>query len=92
MKELPPLSPRQEQALRIIHGFVERRGLGPSLRELATGLGLRTSNPNLHLQPLIKKGYVDKDPERPTYSLRVTTAGRRWLASHPEAQASLPLR
>lgn len=34
------LTPRQQDALRFITGFIERNGVPPCLREIATGIGL----------------------------------------------------
>ncbi len=53
------LTPRQEEILRWIRGFMERTGLPPTRVEIARGLGFRSANAaDQHLKALARKGAV----------------------------------
>jgi repressor LexA len=57
------LTPRQQQILDWIRGFVEARGMPPTRVEIAAGLGFSTpSSAEDHLQALAKKGVIELVP------------------------------
>ena len=61
----PPLTPRQEQLLQVIDRALARRGYAPSLRELATALGVRSVQAVKDLlAQLARKGYVRRPEGR----------------------------
>jgi hypothetical protein len=57
------LTPRQQQILDSIRGFIEVRGMPPTRVEIAAGLGFSTpSSAEDHLQALAKKGVIELVP------------------------------
>jgi len=60
---LPPLSPRQQQILRLIGQFITRQGLPPTRADLARALRLRNRQGiDQHLRALERKGYLQLEP------------------------------
>ena len=60
---LPPLSPRQQQILRLIGHFITRQGLPPTRADLARALRLRNRQGiDQHLRALERKGYLQLEP------------------------------
>ena len=53
-------SQTQEQVLRFILSFKERRHNSPSIAEIAKELGVTAPTAHQHVQALIKKGYISK--------------------------------
>jgi len=63
MVSLPPLSPRQQQILRLISQFITRHGLPPTRADLAQALRLRNRQGiDQHLRALEHKGYLRLEP------------------------------
>jgi len=59
----PPLSPRQQQILRLISQFMKRHGLPPTRADLARALRLRNRQGiDQHLRALERKGYLRLEP------------------------------
>lgn len=53
----------QMEILRVIRAFHEQKGYGPTIREIGKYLGIRsTSHITYHINALIKKGILTKDP------------------------------
>lgn len=72
-----PPSPRQLQVLREIRKHHQAKGFPISIRELATSLGIRSTNGvNDHLVALEKKGLVRREKQR-SRTLQLTNAGQR---------------
>lgn len=60
------LNPRQKQILTYIHNFLRKKGYPPSVREICRATGLRsTATVHSHLVQLEKKGYINRDPQKP---------------------------
>jgi repressor LexA len=60
---LPPLSPRQQQILRLIGQFLLRHGLPPTRADLARALRLRNRQGiDQHLRAIERKGYLQLEP------------------------------
>ena len=60
---LPPLSPRQQQILRLISQFMLRHGLPPTRADLARALRLRNRQGiDQHLRAIERKGYLKLEP------------------------------
>jgi repressor LexA len=60
---LSPLSPRQQQILRLISQFIARHGLPPTRADLARALRLRNRQGiDQHLRALERKGYLRLEP------------------------------
>jgi repressor LexA len=63
VSELLPLSPRQQQILRLISQFIALHGLPPTRGDLAQALGLRNRQGiDQHLRALEHKGYLRLEP------------------------------
>jgi repressor LexA len=63
VSELLPLSPRQQQILRLISQFMSRHGLPPTRADLAQALRLRNRQGiDQHLRALEHKGYLRLEP------------------------------
>ena len=61
----PALTDRQQEIFRIIRKYVNRRGYGPSMRELSAETGIRSPNGIMvHLVALGKKGYIYRNTDR----------------------------
>ena len=60
------LSMKQLQVLDYIKKQIEFKGYPPSIRDICSGIGLKsTSTVHSHLNTLDKKGYLKKDPTKP---------------------------
>lgn len=60
------LSKRQQMILNFIKNEVETKGYPPSVREIATAVGLASSSTvHGHLSRLESKGYIRRDPTKP---------------------------
>ena len=56
------VSDKQKNILNFIDIFVEKNGYAPSVREICTGVGLKsTSTVQYHIEKLINSGYLQKD-------------------------------
>ncbi len=61
-----PLTRRQSQVLQYIRTKIASQGYPPSVREICSGLGLRSSSTaHAHLSQLEAKGYIRRDPSKP---------------------------
>lgn len=56
------LTERQQEALRLIRASIDAHGYPPTLRELCTSMGIRSTNGvNDHLRALEKKGFIKRE-------------------------------
>jgi len=56
------LTKRQEQVLGVIHSSIDRHGYPPTIREIGTRLGIKSTNAvNDHLKALERKGYLTRN-------------------------------
>ncbi|MCC6645242.1 MAG: transcriptional repressor LexA [Polyangiaceae bacterium] len=70
------LTPRQYQVLEYIRTSIKDRGYPPTLREIGTHMGIRSTNGvNDHLRALENKGYLTREDMK-SRSLRPTPLGR----------------
>ena len=54
-----PLTPRQQDVLDWISGYIDVHGYSPTVREIQHAYGWKTPNAaKCHLEPMRKKGYV----------------------------------
>lgn len=59
----PMVGPRAEDVLDFIKEFVGENGFSPSLREIAGGVGLKsTGTVHHHLQQLVERGFIRRLP------------------------------
>lgn len=73
------LTPRRRQTYRFILSFLERHGFPPSVREVASHLGITTKGAFDHLRALERQGYIGRGSRRS----RAITITRR-QAEEPE--------
>ncbi len=65
-KHRPGLTDRQRQVLEFIDENLREKGYPPSVREIATSLGLTSpATVHNHLNTLENKGYIKRDPTKP---------------------------
>lgn len=77
------LTARQQQVLDFIKRMIAERGFPPSLREIGTYMGIRSTNGvNDHLHALEKKGYLIRSD--------VTARGIRVLSEPPKFTTATP--
>ena len=61
------LTARQKQILDYIHNFFREKGYPPSVREICAATNLKsTATVHGYLVQLEKKGYIKRDPQKPT--------------------------
>ena len=58
------ITPRQAEVLRFIEATIATRGYAPTLREIATRLGVTTNSVSGHLWSLTVRGYIERDPRK----------------------------
>lgn len=81
---------KQLEVLSYIHSQVEEKGYPPTVREICSAVGLSsTSTVHGHINRLIKKGFLQKDPTKPR-ALEITPAGLDVLGVKPH-QDKMPL-
>ena len=77
---MKPATDRQLQVLRAIERRLERRGYGPSVRDLASTLKVASTHTvTCHLEALSRKRLVVRDV-RVARSIRLTDSGRTAIA------------
>ena len=60
-----PITERQKEVLDFIQRWIQVRGYPPTLREIAEGMGINSTNGvNDHLKALEKKGFLSRDDKR----------------------------
>ena len=58
------ITPRQAEVLRFIEATIATRGYAPTLREIATRLGVTTNSVSGHLWSLTVRGYIERDARK----------------------------
>lgn len=53
-----PLTPRQQDVLEWIAGYIDTHGYSPTVREIASHYGWTTNGVMCHLRPMRKKGVI----------------------------------
>lgn len=73
LQVLPPLTEKQAECLKyVVNFFIERRYY-PTQREVAAAMGLNSSTAESYLEPLERKGYLEREPRR-RRNIRLTDA------------------
>lgn len=58
------LAPVQRQTLDFLRHFITDRGYGPTLREIAEAIGVKSvSTAHFHLERLVDKGFISRGPD-----------------------------
>ena len=72
----PRLTRRQREVFDFINQKIKERGYGPTVREIGAEFGIRSPNGVMcHLQALVKKGLITREPNM---SRAITVVGRNW--------------
>ena len=83
---------KQMAVLSYIHQQVATHGYPPTVREICKAVGLSsTSTVHGHINRLIKKGYLQKDPSKPR-ALEITPAGMDVLGIAPKQEKNSIVR
>lgn len=56
--ERPPLTPRQQDVLMWISGYIDVHGFSPTVREIGSHYGFSLNGVKTHLNALRRKGYI----------------------------------
>jgi len=56
--ETTTLTPRQQEVLSWISGFIDVHGFSPTIREIANGFGWTVNGAMCHLRPMRKKSVI----------------------------------
>lgn len=84
------LTSKQVQVLEFIQLSLRERGYPPTLREIGTQMGIKSTNGvNDHLKALETKGYLTRDDMK-SRSLRLTTRALQLLEQPPSERTGLP--
>ena len=59
--ERTPLTPRQQDVLEYIEGFIDARGYPPTIREIGTQYGWTINGVANHLKALQRKGWIVRE-------------------------------
>jgi DNA-binding MarR family transcriptional regulator len=83
------LTPRQLEVLGYIHRHISREGWPPTIREIAMGFSISSTNGVAdHLRAIIRKGYLTKASTR-SRGLRLTAKGEAALAPSASQRSGL---
>lgn len=64
LRPLPPLTDRQAECLIYLFNYFAEHRYYPTQREIAKQMNLKTNSAVTFLEPLHKKGYLEKEPGR----------------------------
>lgn len=79
IEPVQPITAKQLEVLKCVHSFLVENGYYPSQRELSEKVMLSTEGVRVHLEALIKKGYLSR--KRGWRNLRFATQGLKHLAT-----------
>ena len=70
---LPPLTEKQAECLKYVTRYFIERRYYPTQREVAAAMNLSSSTAESYLEPLERKGYLEREPRR-RRNIRLTNA------------------
>lgn len=85
---LPQLTDKQTRCLRFIHEYFTEHRYYPTQREVARAMNLQSSTAELYLEPLRRKGYLQRKVRRQRRNIRLTTKARQKLELSEERPAA----
>jgi DNA-binding MarR family transcriptional regulator len=62
LRSLPPLTERQAECLIYLYNYFIEHRYYPTQREIANKMNLKTNSAATFVEPLRKKGYLEKEP------------------------------
>lgn len=83
----PPLTRRQRQILDFVHAYLERRGMSPTLEEIAQHFGVNKVTVFGHVGELERKGVIERSAPGVSRGLRLVGD-----SATPAPRARIPLR
>ena len=86
---MKPLTHRQRELLAFIEDYIDQNGYPPSIREMASHMGIRSTNGvNDHLKALERKGFILRNPGSKS---RAISLAKPRQASLPKGITSVPI-
>ena len=71
-----PITERQSDVLRFIVTFMRSHGMAPTLREIADGVDIKSTNgANDHLRALERKGFISRAGGGKARAIRLLSSG-----------------
>lgn len=64
LKVLPPLTENQGRCLEFILNFFAEHRYYPTQREMAEAMSIKSNTAEMYVAPLVKKGYLQREPGR----------------------------
>ena len=78
VNHMDKISQKQEQILEYIKQVLREKGYPPAVREIGEAVGLKSpSTVHSHLNKLVEKGYIRKDPSKPR-AIEVLDEKSKW--------------
>lgn len=71
---LPPLTERQEECLVFLFNYFTEHRYYPTQREIANYMKLKSNSAAIFIEPLLKKGYLEKEPGK-NRNIQITKTG-----------------
>lgn len=71
---LPPLTKKQEECLIFIFNYFSKNRYYPTQREISKHMNLKSNSAAIFIEPLIKKGYIEKEPGK-SRNIHITKPG-----------------
>ena len=73
LRVLPPLTDKQAECLKFVVEYFAARRYYPTQREVAAAMNLNSSTAESYFEPLVRKGYLEREPRR-RRNIRLTRA------------------
>jgi DNA-binding MarR family transcriptional regulator len=73
LRALPPLTDKQAECLKYVVDYFLARRYYPTQREVAMAMSLNSSTAESYFEPLVRKGYLEREPRR-RRNIRLTTS------------------
>lgn len=71
---LPPLTEKQKECLIFLFNYFTEHRYYPTQREIAEHMNLKSNSAAIYIEPLLKKGYLEKEPGK-NRNIHITRAG-----------------
>lgn len=78
---LPPLTKRQAECLEYIVDYFLKHGVYPTQKEIITAMKFKSTTAEMYLEPLRRKGYLQRKIRGQSRNIRTTPKGREAFES-----------
>jgi DNA-binding MarR family transcriptional regulator len=75
-RHLPPLTEKQAKCLTFIAGYFSEHGIYPTQREIIDAMGFTSTTAEMYLEPLRRKGYLQRKARGRSRNIRTTPMAR----------------